>query len=54
MIIRAKSGIFKPNLYTVVTNIEEPETFEQAIIDKNWKAAMDEEYNALMRNKTWT
>lgn len=31
----------------------EPQTVEEALGDKNWKEAMDVEYNALMKNKTW-
>jgi histone deacetylase 1/2 len=32
---------------------EEPTSVEQALNDKNWAAAMDVEYQALMHNKTW-
>lgn len=28
-------------------------TFEEAVIDKKWKAAMDEEIRASERNETW-
>ena len=31
----------------------EPTKVEDALEDPNWKIAMDEEYSALMRNKTW-
>jgi hypothetical protein len=31
----------------------EPDTLEDALADKNWTAAMHEEYQALLRNQTW-
>jgi histone deacetylase 1/2 len=31
----------------------EPHTVEEALSRKHWKEAMDKEYNALMKNKTW-
>ena len=31
----------------------EPNNLEEALKNKNWKHAMDEEYLALMENKTW-
>lgn len=31
----------------------EPTKLEDALGDTRWKKAMDEEYFALMRNKTW-
>ena len=33
--------------------MEEPETTEKAIKDKNWKEAADSEYQSLMDNETW-
>ena len=32
---------------------EEPSTVSEALQDENWIAAMDTEYQALRRNKTW-
>jgi histone deacetylase 1/2 len=32
---------------------EEPATLQIALADKNWKNAMDDEYHALVDNKTW-
>ena len=26
----------------------------EALVDEKWKMAMEEEYNALMKNRTWT
>jgi hypothetical protein len=31
----------------------EPSNLEDALHDKNWKHAMDDEYEALIKNKTW-
>lgn len=31
----------------------EPHTLEEALGDENWKKAMNEEYIALKKNKTW-
>lgn len=52
MTIRSKSDIFKPKIYTAVITYEEQNNFDQAINNKNWKKDMDEECDALMRNKT--
>lgn len=49
---RAKSGIFKPKVYIANTSSDEPYTYDEAAKDKNWKAAIDEEYNVLIKNKT--
>lgn len=45
--------IFKPKLYNAALENEEPNTYCQAIQSDKWKAAMNEEYDALMKNKTW-
>jgi hypothetical protein len=31
----------------------EPETLQLALADKKWEEAMNDEYKALMENKTW-
>ncbi|KAL6334751.1 hypothetical protein AAG906_021410 [Vitis piasezkii] len=54
MVTRSKNGIFKPKVYTVDLNVEEPNTFQEAISHPKWKEAMDEEFRALMKNKTWS
>ncbi|KAH9803128.1 G-type lectin S-receptor-like serine/threonine-protein kinase [Citrus sinensis] len=54
MITRSKSGIFKPKLYTTTLINKEPDTIQEALNDKNWYKAMKEEYEALIRNKTWS
>jgi histone deacetylase 1/2 len=35
------------------TIAEEPRTVDEAFKDKRWVTAMDSEYAALMKNKTW-
>lgn len=57
---RSQSGIRKAKVYTdgtvkygLITASGEPQNLEEAMTDKNWKSAMDDEYSALMRNKTW-
>lgn len=53
MITRSKLGIFKPKIYAAQRSVQEPTTFEEAIQHEEWKRAMEEEYKALMSNKTW-
>ncbi|CAH9079448.1 unnamed protein product [Cuscuta europaea] len=51
-----KSGIFKPkmifNLNTMVL-VPDPTCFSMANKDFKWRAAMAEEFNAFIANKTW-
>ena len=46
----AKAGIRKPKVYAVTL---EPKSAKEALSIPHWKQAMDEEFAALMRNKTW-
>jgi len=59
---RSQQGIMKPKQYTdgtvrwgmaVATSLEEPASVNEALKDKKWVNAMDVEYQALVRNKTW-
>ncbi|WVZ57430.1 hypothetical protein U9M48_007816 [Paspalum notatum var. saurae] len=57
---RLQSGISRPKRFTDGTirwgNFSvtgEPGCLEEALGDKKWKDAMQQEYDALMRNKTW-
>ncbi|KAL4274030.1 hypothetical protein GQ457_13G020230 [Hibiscus cannabinus] len=56
--LRAKSGIQKPKLYLAECNhselISEPKTIQEAIKNEKWKAVAQAEYDALMRNNTWS
>ncbi|KAK0600457.1 hypothetical protein LWI29_015218 [Acer saccharum] len=62
MITRGKAGIFKPTVYIGASkahhlceksNTTEPTSVTEALQIVEWKNAMDEEYRALMTNKTW-
>ena len=57
---RLQKGIRQPKKYTdstirygMLTSTGEPRNFKEAMVDKNWRQAMEEEYTALMKNKTW-
>ena len=57
---RLQKGIKQPKQYTdgtirygMFTSTGEPDNLVEALGDKQWKQAMDEEYEALMENKTW-
>lgn len=60
LVTRLQQGIRKPKAYTDgtiwyahVATIEESPTLQYAVSDKNWKSAMDVEFLALQKNKTW-
>lgn len=55
MITRAKAGIFKPKIFNTqkTLSLETPSSVAEALNDQNWKQAMQEEFNALIRNQTW-
>ncbi|KAL6316296.1 hypothetical protein AAG906_017928 [Vitis piasezkii] len=52
MVTRAKNGINKKKAY-FSSHISEPTTFTQVVKDSNWVLAMEKEFFALQRNKTW-
>lgn len=52
MMTRGRSGIFKLKVYLVDYTENEPGDVREALKHSHWKKAMDEEYNALMKNKT--
>ena len=60
-ITRSQRGIHKPKVYTdgtirygqLATTPDESPTLQHALFDKKWRHAMDVEYEALIRNKTW-
>jgi hypothetical protein len=54
-------GIRKPKIFTDgtvwyadLTDTSEPYNVQEALSNSQWKAAMEVEYAALMKNKTWT
>ena len=53
MITRAKTGIFKPKAFLTAHNNLEPSNVDEALSDSKWKAEMQDEFDALIRNKTW-
>lgn len=55
MITRAKAGIFKPKIFNTqkTLSLETPSSVAEALNDQNWKQAIQEEFNALIRNQTW-
>jgi histone deacetylase 1/2 len=57
---RLQAGIRKPKVYTddtvrygFYTSTGEPQSLDEALGDQNWRNAMDVEYDALIKNKTW-
>jgi histone deacetylase 1/2 len=57
---RLSAGIRKPKIYTdgtvrygCFTASGEPQNLDEALNNKEWKSAMDAEYEALIRNQTW-
>ncbi|KAH9693065.1 retrovirus-related pol polyprotein from transposon RE1 [Citrus sinensis] len=56
MITRSKAGIFKPKVYQTSTQPETslPQDSIVALKDPKWRRAMEDEYNALIKNQTWT
>ena len=54
MVTRSKAGIFKPKLYQVSSKTQPllPKNTSDALKDPKWKKAMEDEYYALMKNKT--
>lgn len=56
MITRSKAGIFKSKLYQIFTQNHNslPKNTTEALKEPKWTQAMEDKYNALMKNKTWT
>ena len=57
MVTRAKVGIVKPNpKYAFVAPVLSPvpSSVRVALRDPNWRAAMQQEFDALKGNRTWT
>src|SRR4051812_21695976 len=60
MLMRGKSGYFMPKqkfslqTSTISKIYPLPSTYRSALKDPNWHTAMLNEFNALMRNDTWS
>lgn len=52
MTTRDKAGIFKPKAYLTSHNSLEPTIVSEALSDPKWEAAMQTEYDALIKNNT--
>nr|CBJ20669.1 hypothetical protein [Beta vulgaris subsp. maritima] len=55
-VTRSQHGLFKPDqhgLLTHVTIYPIPRNPVSALKDPNWKMAMDDSFNALIKKKTW-
>ena len=55
MITRSKAGVFKPKTYTTtVSYAHEPVSLKVALSSSSWLPAMQDEYRALLQNRTWS
>jgi histone deacetylase 1/2 len=55
MTTRAKTGFIQPRLEPrLLVAHSEPTNVKQALLDPKWKQAMQEEYDALFHNNTWS
>ena len=56
MITRSKSGIFKKKVLTTSFSPSptEPSSVQEALLNPEWKKAMTEGYDVLMKNQTWS
>ena len=53
MATRGKSGFRQPAAYTATVLSPVPKSYRSALADPNWRAAMEEEYGALLPNNTF-
>lgn len=54
MMIRGKCGFFKPKVYLIDYTQHEPCDVKEAFKHSHWKKVMEDEYHALLKNKTCT
>ena len=54
MITRAKAGIFKSNAFLTTHNSLEPSNVDEVLFDSKWDAAMQDKFDAIIINKTWS
>jgi histone deacetylase 1/2 len=50
---RSKSGYRMPAAFHAAPLSLVPKTFRSTLVDPNWRAAMEEEHSALLKNHTW-
>jgi hypothetical protein len=50
---RLQDGTVPRIRYCCLTNTGEPEGLSEALADKNWRPAMNAEFDALVKNNTW-
>ena len=54
---RLRTGVIQPVNYKVKFGLAcstgETSTFQEASVDPKWRKAMEEEFQALQKNKTW-
>ena len=53
MVTHAKLGFRQPALFTAAPLSPVPKIFRSALADPNWRAAIEEEHAALLKNHTW-
>lgn len=59
MITRLKAGIFKPKTFrcddiAAQSSLQTPFTIAEALSNEGWRKAMQDEFQALMLNNTWS
>lgn len=57
MTLRPRKKANENSLFCLFTNLSDPQSVEEAMSSPHaaeWKKAMDEEYNSLMKNNTWS
>ena len=54
MITRAKAGTHKPKAWLVELEEREPNSVQEALSNPHWLTAMNAEFEALIKNKTWS
>ena len=55
MITRAKDSIIQPQIHlSLLIALAEPKSVKQALQDSKWHSAMNDEFDALQRNKART
>jgi histone deacetylase 1/2 len=53
MVTRAKQGLWFPAAYVAEPISPIPKSYCSALADPHWRAAMEEEYGAMLSNNTW-